>query len=195
MIFYYPNRPTLVPPDPKNPANPSPDYINSLEASGQYVGEKKFNGDNIYIYTNTMEMWTRHKTKHRYIPSPEVQEELEHLPKDGVFNIELMNFRTKTVKNQLVVHCCMVWKGRPLLGKTWGDSRKILEDNVQSGEHVILSQTYTSGFWQLYQDADGAVIEGIILKDPKGKLVFSTTPIDDVGWMKKIRKPCKKYLY
>lgn len=76
-LFYYPNRPTLIPPDPVNPASPAPDYLNSLEARGVFLAEQKFNGDNIYIHTNTMEFWTRHKTKHRYTPPPEVMEEAQ----------------------------------------------------------------------------------------------------------------------
>ena len=193
-IFFFPNRPTLIPADPVNPMSPRPDYLNSLEASGLYVGEKKFNGDNVYCYSPT-EFWNRHKAKHRYQPSEEVREELERLPKNAVYNMELVNYRTKTIKELLVVHCVMVWRGKPLLGKTWGDSRKILENDVQYGSHVILSPVCKTGFWNLYQAADGADIEGIILKKPTGKLVFSATPIPDVSYMLKIRKPCKKYSF
>jgi hypothetical protein len=90
----------------------------------------------------------------------------------------------------------MAWDGKYLIGKSWGDSRAILEKCVEdglSGPHVKISPVWRSGFWNLFQDADGAIIEGIILKDPTGKLVFSATPPRDVPWMLKIRKPCKKY--
>jgi hypothetical protein len=194
QLFYYPNRPTLIPPDPLNPLDPKPDYINSLEASGLYVGENKWNGDNIYIYTDTMEIWNRHHEQHHYSPPPEVMDELQKLPKGAVINAELMNFRTTQVKNLIIVHSIMVWNGKPLLGKTWGDARKIIED-LSYGKHVQLSEIFKSGFWERYQKADGTIIEGIILKNPVGKLVFSTTPINDVPWMKKIRKPCKKYSF
>ena len=50
-LYYYPNRPTLIPPDPLNPMNPASDYLNSLELSGKYVSEVKANGDNTLIYT------------------------------------------------------------------------------------------------------------------------------------------------
>lgn len=193
-IFFYPNRPTLVPADPVNPMTPGPDYLNSLEASGRYIAEKKYNGDNVLCYSPT-EFWNRHKAKHRYQPSPEVREELERLPKNAVYNMELVNYRTKTVKELLVVHCVTVWRGKPLLGKTWGDSRKILENDVQFGPHVILSPIWKTGFWDLFNTADGVFIEGIILKKPQGKLVYSTTPIKDVSWMLKIRKASKKYQF
>ena len=194
-IFFYPNRPTLIPPDPQNPLRPAPDYINGLEKSGTYLAERKYNGDNCYIYSPT-EFWNRHKARHRYQPTPEVLEELKALPKHAHYNVELVNFRTKKTKNLIVVHCIMVWKGQPLLGKTWGDSRKILEDIIpSSNQHVILSPVFKTGFWNLYQEADGEEIEGIILKNPKGKLVFSTTQIKEVPWMLKIRKPSKKYQF
>jgi hypothetical protein len=194
MLYYFPNRPTLIPPDPKNPLDPKPDYIDSLEASGKYVGELKWNGDNILIYTDTMEIWNRHRERHHYIPTPEVLDELRKFPKGAVINAELMHNRTVEIKNTIIVHCVMVWDGKPLIGKTWGDARKIIE-TLPYGEHVKLSEIFRDRFWERFQSADVKTVEGIILKNPLGRLVFSTTPIDDVAWMLKIRKPCKKYSF
>jgi hypothetical protein len=70
----------------------------------------------------------------------------------------------------------------------------MLED-FQYGNHLVLSQVWREGFWNLWKGTDGEIIEGIILKDPTGKLVFSTTFIDSVPWMLKIRKPSKKYSF
>jgi hypothetical protein len=186
MIYYYPNRPTLIPPDKA--------FIDRLEASGLYVAEKKFNGDNVLIETDSLNFWNRRKDRHRFQPSPEMRAELQKLPKGAVINAELMNYRTKEIKDIIIVHAVMVWKGKPLLGKTWGDSRKIIEE-LQYGRHVTLSGIQTTGFWELFQAADGATIEGAIFKRLNGQLVFSTTPIDDVPWMYKVRKPCKKYAF
>lgn len=186
MVFYFPNRPTLIPPDRA--------FIERLEASGNYIAEKKFNGDNVLIDTNSLEFWNRHKAKHRFQPSPEMRAELEQLPKNAVINAELMNYRTKEIKDIIIVHCIMVHKGKPLLGKTWGDSRNILE-GLQYGTHVTLSGIQKTGFWELFQAADGTTIEGAIYKQPAGKLIFSTLPLRDVYWMYKVRKPCKKYSF
>jgi hypothetical protein len=185
-IFYYPNRPTLIPPNKEK--------IDAMEKSGEYIAEKKWNGDNVYIYTDTMEIWNRHKEQHRFVPSPAMQEELNRWPKHATLNAELMNYRTKEIKDLLIVHCIMAWKGMPLIGKTWGDSRKILDDQP-SGAHVQVSQVYKKGFWKLFQEADGVTIEGIIIKRLAGKLIFSCTPIRDVSFQFKIRKSCKKYSY
>lgn len=186
MIYYFPNRPILIPPDK--------DHLDKLEASGRFIAEKKWNGDNILIDTDAMQVWNRKKERHRFVPSPAMQEELNQWPKGMVINAELMQYRTKEIKDIIIIHCVMVWKGKPLIGKTWGDSRKILKQ-MPDGEHAQISQVYESGFWDLFQTADGVTIEGIILKQPAGKLVFSTTPIQDVSWMYKIRKPCKKYQF
>lgn len=195
--YFYPNRPTLMPADPKHIFDPEPDYINSLETSGKYVAELKWNGDNTLIYTDTGTWWNRHKAHLKYQPSPEVRAEMAKIfPSGCIVNAETVNRCTKDIKNKIVVHCLMAYKGKLLLGKTWGDSRKILEDLDFSGcRHVELSQTHKTGFWSLFQSAwqADASIEGIILKNPKGKLIFSTRPVTDVPWMLKIRKPCKKY--
>lgn len=186
MIYYFPNRPTLIPPDKS--------YLDNLESTGKYIAEKKWNGDNILIDTDTMQVWNRKKERHRFVPSPAMQAELDQWPKGMVINAELMQYRTKEIKDIIIVHCIMVNKGKPLIGKTWGDSRKLLE-KMPAGKHVQISPVYKSGFWDLFQTADGVVIEGIILKQPAGKLVFSATPINDVSWMYKIRKPSKKYQF
>jgi len=192
--YYYPNRPILIPPDPKNPLEPKPDYLTLLEKQGRYFAEKKFNGDNALIFTDTMEFWNRRRARLKYNPTGKVREELEQLPKRCLINAELVHNRTKTVKDTIIVHCIMAYQGEPLLGKTWADSRAIIEE-FKYGEHVKLSKLWTSGFFELWKEADGEVIEGIILKDPSGLLKFSMVPIADVPWMLKVRKPCKKYSF
>jgi hypothetical protein len=157
------------------------------------VAELKKNGDNTSLYTDNLSFINRQGQKLRYNPIPEVTEELSKFPKGAIVNMELVHYHTKTVKDLLVCHCVMVWKGRPLIGKNWGDSRHILENEFQFGPHVILSPVWTKGFWNLFQATDGAIDEGIILKDPSGKLIFSTRPVNNVSWMLKIRKACKKY--
>jgi len=196
-VYWYPNRPKLMPADPKNIFNPGRAYIDHLEASGTYVAEFKWNGDNTLIYTDTDTWWNRHQAHLNYRPSPEVLDEMHKVfPAGCIVNAETVNRCTKNIKDKIVVHCLMAYKGQLLLGKTWGDSRKILEDLDFSGcSHVELSQTHKSGFWDLFQFAwhAGPELEGIILKNPKGKLVFATKPLSDCSYMLKIRKPSKKY--
>ena len=201
MVYYYANRPTLIPPDPDNPMNPGPGYIMGLEASRKYVAELKWNGDNTLLHTDTMTFWNRHHEKLHYQPSPEVMEELlrwKDAAGNAIINFETVHSKTQTVKHLLIVHCVMAWQGEYLIGKTWGHSRDILDrciDQGLSGEHVQVSKIWRTGFWDLFQNTDGKIIEGIILKDPNGKLVFSTMLLKDVSWMLKIRKPCKKYSF
>ena len=194
MLYYYPNRPILIAADPDNPMSPMPKPINKMERSGVWIAEQKWNGDNILIYTDKMKIWNRHKGLSKYQPTPKVREELEKLPKNCIFNAELVHYKTKTVKNKIIIHCVMAWKGEYLIGKTWGDSRKLIE-SIPTRDSVIISPIWKKGFWKLFKNADGNIIEGIILKDPTGKIKFSTTPLNDVAWMRKIRKPSKKYLF
>lgn len=209
-MFYYPNRPTLVPIDPLNPLNPQPTYINKLEASGDYVGEYKWNGDNTTIYTDDLSFWNKEGKRLCYTPHPDMIKELKKFPKHSRLNAELMHRHTKKVKDLLIIHSVMEWEGELLIGKTWGHSRKILESlawlprtigtQLSYGCHVLLAQIHKptdSCFWNMFQAAcvcDDA-IEGVVLKNPSGKFVFSAQPINNVSWMLKIRKPCKKYSF
>ena len=202
MIYYYPNRPILIPPDPENPLNPTPFYIKKLEATAKFVAEQKWNGDNTEIYTEDLSFWNRRGEKHRYVPTQEILKSLNLFPKGSIINLELMHYRTKTIKHTMIVHSLLGWEGKSLIGKSWGDARLILEEFFRSKtwrkggcDQVRLSPVWKSGFWDLFQQADGEIIEGIILKDPKGKLKISATKIPDVPWMMKIRKPSKKYQF
>lgn len=204
FLFYYPNRPTLVPPDPLNPLNPAPNYINSLE--GKYIAEYKWNGDNTTVYTENMKFFNRQGTPLHYKPHPDLLKELSIFPKGCILNGELMHRHTKTVKDLLILHCVMSWSNQPLIGKTWEDSRKILADlalpqtnstSLDYDSHLVLAANYQSGFWKMFQEALTCdnTIEGIVLKRPDGKLQFSANRIKDVSWMLKIRKPSKKYSF
>jgi len=199
MLFYYPNRPILVPPDPISPMTPAPDYINSLEATGKYVAEQKWNGDNVTIDTDDLSFWNRRKERHRYQPPAETKKALKRFPKGALVNLELVHYKTKLIKDFLLIHTLLAWRGSALAGKTWGDARLILEDFFRSfdaeGTGLHLSPVWKTGFWKLFEEADGETIEGIILKQPAGKLVISASKIPDVSYMLKIRKPSKKYKF
>ena len=181
--------------------DPHPDYLNDLEASGKYVAEHKWNGDNTLIHTDTMTFWNRHHEKLHYTPSPAVMEELQRwkdIGGDAIINCETMHRHTTDIKDTLIVHCIMAWKGEYLIGKTWGDSRAILDECIGlglDGQHIQISKVWSTGFWSLFVETDGKVIEGIVLKNPAGKLVYSTIKLNAVPWMLKVRKPCKKYSF
>lgn len=206
-MFYYPNRPMLVPPDPINPANPKPDYIKSLENQHKYLAFYKWNGDNVLINTSDMSFRNRQGKHLAYIPHPDMIKELERFPKNSILNGELLHRHTKNVKDLLILHCVMQWEGQPLQGKPWSYSRQLLESlgwlsytwetALSYNSHVLLEQSHEHGFWEMFEEAircDNS-IEGIILKDPSGILKLSAVPIADVSWMLKIRKPCKKYSF
>jgi hypothetical protein len=106
----------LIPADPADPMNPKPDYLNSLEKSGTYIAEQKWNGDNALLYTDTMTIWNRHKGLLHYTPTPEVVEELQRFPKGSIINFECVHSKTIAVKHSLFVHCVLAWRGKLLVG-------------------------------------------------------------------------------
>ena len=205
--YFYPNRPKLIPADPVNPMAPRPDYLNKLESLGRYIAEFKWNGDNTLIYTDDMSFWNRERKRLCYTPHPDVLEELKQFPKGCILNAETLHRHTKTVKHLIIVHSVMAWEGKLLTGKTWGYARNLLDrlawlprtvgTQLSYGCHILLAQDFSCNFWGMFQEAckcDDA-IEGIILKDPEGLLQFSSSKLDDVSFMLKIRKPCKKYSF
>ena len=103
LLYYYPNRPTLIPADAQNPMNPTSTSLDELEKSRRWVAEQKWNGDNALIYTNTdpPTFWNRTHGVLKYKPTSVMLNQLKCIPKNSVVNGELVHSKTKTVKNLL----------------------------------------------------------------------------------------------
>jgi hypothetical protein len=120
---------------------------------------------------------------------------------------ELLHSKTKTIKDTLFIHDILVEKSVFLLDSTFADRQKILEPfktNVEAWSHYVidgqnklwLAKNFTTGFRTLFDAIrDPTIDEGLVLKDPQGRLKMCVSPTDNASWCVKARYPTKNYRF
>lgn len=162
-------------------------------------------GNSLTIEGRQVQAWNRHKGRHgTWKESPKVLGLLAyHAFGWTVFDTELINARTKDVKDKIYVFDVLVYAGRHLTGTTcqqrWDLLTEIFAENVPLGEtdshfllneHVWLAKVFETDFKGLYERAIvSPENEGLVLKDPNGVLTDGDHPVNNTSWQIKCRRP------
>ena len=201
---------TLYPPRPE--AAIPPQMLNFYEKKGWWAQYKK-NGTNtvIWIPPNKKIIYkNRHGEAHRAWSMPDfIREQLALLfpeKKWFVLCAELMHSKTKQFKDILYLHDMLVWKGEFLLGSTFRERQEIMDErlitNVETHSHYVCDDLgkiwYAKRFEENFQGIwrsikDPKVDEGLVLKDPEGKLRACLTEKENSSWLAKCRHGHKNY--
>jgi ATP-dependent DNA ligase len=202
MIYWYPCRPYLI-----EPTNPK---VAEFSADPNWTAEKKFNGDRLVLQKhNDPTPWkqfdnftfaSRHKDYlKRYVPLPSVMDELKslNLPNNTQLDGELMHFKTKHIKHRIILYDIYVLDGQQMTGVL--DERRDILAGLLKGkslQHIEQAQVYPDNFTKLYTEViQSPEIEGLVMKDRRGKIMWNTVASNDVGWSFKIRKPNPNYKF
>lgn len=196
----------------------------TLEKYPGWVAQRKWNGTRNLIYIlpdGSYELYNRHKSPHKAYKITRSMDasirELISRCKPGVFYVfdsELMDAKTKKLKDKIVLYDALVFDGEYLLGATYEHRYGLLktllgnptaheEDTghrlaLKFNQNLWLSEvfTITKDFKKLFDQAlDKDEIEGLVLKDPRGKLDFGTRETNNGGWLIRVRKPHKNYQF
>ena len=130
--------------DPPTPILISIDQplFSELEMRRDVAAEPKYNGTRLILKRfpldparngfNHYEFWNREGELIKYFPSPELLEQLNMIEWDGdcVLDGELMHFKTKTLKDCVVIFDVFLWNGEPTIGQTFKQRRELLESKV-----------------------------------------------------------------
>ena len=121
---------------------------------------------------------------------------------------EIMHSKGATIKDTIYVHDMLVWKSEMLLDSTFAERQKILDDrlitNVEAQSHYVLdkdgklwyAKRFDKDFKKMFKAIkDPKIHEGLVLKDPEGKLRSCLTPTDNSYWMVKCRHKTKGYSF
>lgn len=196
----------LYPPRPEQRI--SPQSIGFYERRG-FLAQKKRNGTNTVIFTDGSQVIfkTRHNTDHKlWEPLPAHIEFFHRFAGQGwhVFCAELVHSKVAAgPKNELYIFDMLVHRGQFLLGSKFKDRAAILQDmftgqdegdQVRIAPHYALAKNYTGGFKALYNSLR-VEDEGLVLKDPEGKLEMCTRPESNNVWNVKARIPAKNYSF
>jgi hypothetical protein len=183
-----------------------PDFLHVYEERKWWAQIKK-NGTNHLIFIspekelisrgrhkNELKMWSWQK-------APKLAaERFQSISGKGwnVINAELVDHKTKHIKNVNYIHDILVHDGVYLLGTTYAQRYAILQklflnnivDSTEShhvlNEHTWLAKNIRSDFEKVFYSLTSDEDEGLVLKDPTGRLQISKAP-----WTVKCRKQTK----
>lgn len=171
---------------PPRPENPIPNQmIDSYFAKG-YVAQVKKNGTNnpIFLGPDYTIFKTRINEDHKnWSPNSDhkmfFKELGTRIGSHNVFCSELIHNKTKTVKNVIFIYDILVYKGMHLVGKTFLERQKILDEifTKEFGDeysHTIIGD----GVWRaknftnnaIWEKLNFEVDEGLVLKNPTSTL-------------------------
>jgi ATP-dependent DNA ligase len=193
ISFFYPPQPTRLWPN-------SP-LLDSLAQTGNWDAEIKYNGWRALIFKTQAEqlfIYNRHSTIididwKQFLPL------FKTIPINTVFDGELLDRRTKDLKNILVLWDTPFYNGRDLRNIKLKDRRAFLEHfgiaplkfDRSKGAQVFRTQQFTSNFAALYHTIVGRnepAEEGIVIK--KLSSLYKSHPTrktETIDWFK-IRK-------
>lgn len=207
MKYQTPN--FLFPPRPETAIAPT--MLTYFETEMKYWAQFKKNGTGTTIAISpdkTFTIWTRHGEPHKaWQLTPHIKDVLaDHFPEKEWFYlcVELMHNKTPTIKDTIYIHDMLVWFSEFLLGSTFLTRQDLLDarlkTNVETPTHYVLdpkvwyAKHFEKNFKELFTSIkDTKIDEGMVLKDPNGKLSLCFTETANRSWQVKCRHPNKSY--
>jgi ATP-dependent DNA ligase len=141
-----------------------------------------------------------------------IAELMERL-KPGVFHVfdsELMDAKTTRLKDKIVLWDVLVHDGQYLLGSGCMERYRLLQGilghptemetctghklALKFNGNLWLTETFTESLQERFSEALPLdEIEGLVLKDPNGKLEFGVRESNNSSWLIRCRKKHKNY--
>lgn len=211
------------------PYNPKSPVFQMWKRYKDAIAQFKCNGTNCQLTIHPdgkIELWSRHRLDERGRPSPSgVPQRIKNysLPTDladrvrgfsprgsyTIWNVELMHFKTRTVKDCLYFFDVLVYGGKHLLGVNYAKRYELLEKLESDGDvptdaenlntKIFVARNIPANEWDLaWQQAQScSYIEGLMLKrtGPVSSLTIGDREKNNGGFMCKIRKPTKNALF
>lgn len=202
------------PPRPDN-AIP-PELLNFYERKGWW-GQFKKNGTCSIIAISPEKEFTamnRHNSTHKtWSLNDYLKTELIKLFPEKVWYVlvaEILHLKTAEIKNTIYIFDMLVWKSEFLFDSTFAARQEILDKRlvtkVEEKTHYVCdhegkgkiwyAKRFEGGFFDLWMGIeDPKVDEGLVLKNPEGKLKSCRAAKDNTSWQVKCRKKHKNYAF
>lgn len=204
MKIYYPPKPLLISIDQP--------LFSELEKRPDTIAEPKYNGtrlilkrivDDGVLLKPHYEFWNRHGKQIKYQPSKEILEQLDLIEwkEDCALDGELVHFKTKKIKNFIVIFDIYLWDGFPTTGFSFKQRRKLLEEKFKilteiCAHNVVLAPQWGNNFQKVYNELiQHEEIEGLVIKSLNAKVELGRSESPVVKTMWKVRKPAKNYRF
>jgi len=164
--YFYPPQPTRL--------WPQSALFKKLNDNPLWDAELKYNGWRCLIWkeNNRIYIYNRHSTIIDIQPKLFLSHFVD-IPNYTIFDSELINFRTKDLKNTIVIFDCAFYDGTDLRREMLKDRRPYLEAfkmapktlRQYNSSRVYRIQQFSTGFKRLYTfTLDSKIVEGVVLK-------------------------------
>jgi len=197
--FFYPEKPTLM-------VKEQPEF-EEMSNDPNWIAELKYNGQRccLHILDGKVEFWGRHGKKLKYNDNPN-KEMVKYLTKKFpvgyfLFDAELRHNKTVGVRDKIVIWDVFIFRNEFLNKEQYWTRRAILKNRIglawdDTQNAVKLIEQYPHSFNQVYDRViKNDEIEGLVLKNLRGKLNISRTSASNSTWMWKVRKPSGRYKF
>jgi ATP-dependent DNA ligase len=202
---------------------PRPDGSTHPDTLSQYPGwwgQRKFNGTRTLVFFHedgTIALWNRHKEQHRAFQMGNAMrdslDDLKRKCKKGkiyVFDGELMHSKTKNLKNRIILWDILVYESEYMIGSTYEERYNLLCKLLKNpskhetitgkslaleiNNNIWLAEVFKEDLLARFKEAlSSDEIEGLVLKNPSGKLDFGIKESNNGSWQIRVRKPNKNY--
>ncbi len=147
----------------------------------------------------------RHNEVHKlWKPTNEIETVFKSLPnKWYVFCAEILDSKTKHIKNTVYLFDMLVSDNQLMIGSTYIDRYnkmknlfKIRGTNFQYdivNDQFWIANNHPTNFLNIFNSLTSPEDEGLVLKNPQGKLELPYKPTANSGWQVKCRKGNKSY--
>jgi ATP-dependent DNA ligase len=180
LPYIYPNLPNWL--DPKD--------ISQFDRKPEWIAERKKNGWRCLAVRSDsgLILWTR---RHTIIPDPLplTREALMNLEIGSIVDGELMEKRTKDIKDLYYAFDILYEGGKALMGMAWKDRRNRLEKVMGSLANTEISMPVTLGKSLLYNMAIEEGDEGIVMKEIHSKYIIDYKSCPSNPFWIKCKKP------
>jgi len=205
----------LYPPRPESAL--APNTIGFYEKTMGWVAQYKKNGTNTIIGISPVgEIITmnRHAEKHKaWQISEYLKTSLLQIFPTGfwhVFVAEVMHSKTKDIKDTIYIHDILVSNGEYMIGSTFAERQVILAglflplSRLETYSHHVcdeqgkiwFARLFTANLTDLFWSIERPELdEGLVLKDPAGKLKDCVRERSNESWQVKVRHTSKKYVF
>jgi hypothetical protein len=171
--------------------------LSSYQEKGWWAQIKK-NGTNSMIFVGPDRLpfaYNRHGERHKqWAFTAASAAPFAALPGTGwyVLNAELLHSKVRGgPKDTNYVHDVLVADGVYLLGKSYAERYAMVRGLFVPGPNLLVAEYVSEGFGALFDSLSAGEDEGLVLKNPAGKL--GTRDGSGAGWMVKCRRIHKNF--
>jgi ATP-dependent DNA ligase len=193
-MYFFPEKPKLI--------NINQPLFQKLQDDPDWVAEPKYNGSRLILIVNgeDVEFWNRHGEQFDYRPDEDLRKTLiefaERTRGICLFDGELRHNRVQNVKHHIALWDTFMWDGKLLANMPYMERQNYIPQPKFVKDKMAPISQHMGDFRELFHEwTKDPEIEGMVIKNLKGKLNLSRTAGQSSNWMFKVRRANNSYRF